>query len=355
MPATRKEVKTVWLALDYACNNRCQGCYAASSTFKSEPMAMEYALKVLGFAKALGARDCLMIGGEPTLYRNLSELMRQARPLGLEFKLVTNGRRLVALDYLTELKDAGLNHVSISVEGARPETHNRISNSSSFHQVMRAIENCAKLRMNFNTLFTIGPDNAGEIVESAKDLARMGVKHILYNVGLPSPGNQDVGGGAGSIHPQTAASKITEAYLQLKSLGIKVKFNMTIPLCLIETPMLEVMLEDGYISSGAHCHIFYGKGVVFEANGNVLPCTHFVGHPLLNLKTLGIQTAEEFIKLWYSESGLHGTFHEALWKYPHPKCQQDCKYWGECVGGCPFLWVHFDPNQVFGKQGEAQP
>ena len=53
MPATRKEVKTVWLALDYACNNRCQGCYAASSTFKSEPMAMEYALKVLGFAKAL--------------------------------------------------------------------------------------------------------------------------------------------------------------------------------------------------------------------------------------------------------------------------------------------------------------
>lgn len=351
MSSVRKEVKTVWLALDYACNNRCRGCYAASSSFKSQPMELEYALKVLGFAKALGAVDCLLIGGEPTLYRNLSELMLQARPLGLEFKLVTNGRKLSSMDYLTELRDAGLNHVSISVEGARAETHNRISRSSSFHEVMKAIENCLKLRMNFNTLFTIGLDNADEIVESAKNLVDMGVKHILYNVGLPSPGSLDAGDGAGLIHPQIAAVKIAGAYSELKRMGIKVKFNMTIPLCLIGDSILEAMLEDGYVSSGAHCHIFYGKGVVFEANGNVLPCTHFVGHPLLNLKTLEIQTAEEFVELWYSESGLHGTFHEALWKYPHSKCQKDCRYWGECVGGCPFLWVHFDPGQVFEQQG----
>ncbi len=342
-------INTFWLVLNYICNNRCFGCYAQGSNFTDQSMKFDYAFNIIKMMKEIGAKDCLFIGGEPTLYPDLKELIFLGKETGIEFKLVTNGRKLADFHYLKALIDVGLKHASISIEGANSETHNRITRTKSFDEVMKGIENGLSLGLSFNTLLTINKSNFNELVQLAEMLHNEGVKNILYNIGLPS---SDSGENIDEfvLSPNDAAKVIENTYLDLKTKGIKVKFFGTIPLCLFDQDLLEEMISTDHISNGVHCHIFYGTGVVFEPNGNVLPCTHFVGHPLFNLKDEDISDSEKFLEIWKGSKGIHGTFRSAIWQYPSEKCK-NCTYWGKCIGGCPFLWSYFNPDEIIGKKG----
>ena len=341
----RPKIKTFWLALGYGCNNRCRGCYAEDSGFAGEWMPLSRVTSIMGMMQSMGAKDCLLIGGEPTLYPQLQQLISEGSSRGIDMKIVTNGRKLASKTLLNGLISGGLRHASVSIEGADPKTHNKITRTKSYDQVVRAIGNLLATGLTFNTLMTISRLNYQEVVPLAEKLHEMGVKNILYNVGLPSCGSSSESSNSFSLSPVEVAGIMAEAYHKLSSQGIKAKFFATIPLCLFDKELLDEMVAQDWISKGVHCHIFYGSGVVFEPDGNVLPCTHFVKHPLFNMIDEGIQTADQFSEVWYGERGIHGAFREAIWKYPHSNCE-GCEHWGKCVGGCPFLWTHFDPMDI---------
>jgi len=337
-----QKIKTFWLVVDYVCNNRCLGCYASESLFIHNPIDFNYALRIVQIMSDLEAIDCLLIGGEPTLYKDLPRLIEKGTALGISFKLVTNGRRLADKHYLLNLKNAGLVHASISIEGTEA-THNQIAQTKSYHQSINAVENCISQGLSFNTLLTINQNNYRDIMQLASDLNNIGVKNILFNIGLPSCGSQNDDGYC--LPPTKTAIVIRNAYKAFKENSIKAKFLATIPLCLFSELELEEMVQDDYISDGAHCHIFYGSGVVFEPNGNVLPCTHFVAKPLFNMFQDNINSADDFKAIWFGKKGIHGDFKKAVWHFPHINCMQ-CKQWGKCVGGCPFLWLKYNPNEI---------
>ena len=346
----RTSINVGWLILNYKCNNRCSGCYAQNTNFIDQPMPFGGALKIMSMLKQMEIKNCLLIGGEPTLYNRLVDMLNAGRKYGLNLKLITNGRKLANKQYLLSLIKAGLKHACISVEGAAEKTHNSITKTKSFHEVVAGIQNCLSLGLPINTLFTISRYNFHEIVPLAEMMNELGVIDIMYNIGLPtpntkysSPDNDFV------LSPIEAAAIISGAFISLKTRGIRVKFYLTIPLCLIDPSILEEMIRDHYVSSGAYCHVFYGRGVAFEPNGNVLPCTHFANYSLFNMISDKIEDAEDFKKVWHSSKGIHGEFREAIWQYPHSNCK-DCRHWGKCVGGCPLLWTHFDPNEVIGRK-----
>ena len=109
------------------------------------------------------------------------------------------------------------------------------------------------------------------------------------------------------------------------------------------------MMAEGVIGRDYHCHIFYGTGAAFEPNGNVLPCTHFVNSPLFNAKGPDGRFAYKgrFDQEW--ENGIHKQFIETAWRYPTEHCKT-CSMWGKCFGGCPFLWMHFRPDDFIRKK-----
>lgn len=312
-------------------------------------MDFSLACNIVEWMGKLGAMDCLCIGGEPTLYPQLAELIRIGSNHRVDFKLVTNGRKLADTDYLTSLMEAGLKHASISIEGATAEGHNGITKTKSFDEVMQAIRNARDHELSFNTLLTVSWHTYEDIVPLATMLHEEGVQNILFNIGLPSPETPAHEVESFVIPPHQMATILTDAFFALKEKGIKVKYFATIPLCLFDKDIMDEMIALDYVSDGTHCHIYYGSGVAFEPDGNVLPCTHFVGHPLFNLRTEQISSAEEFATKWYGEEGIHGTFKEALWRYPHENCKE-CEHWGKCIGGCPFLWTHFNPQDIIGRK-----
>ena len=74
-----------------ACNFRCAYCYLADRTAGVDEMSREEIKDVIGQAKELGARKIIILGGEPSIYPHLIEMLRFLGSLGLEIEIFTNG------------------------------------------------------------------------------------------------------------------------------------------------------------------------------------------------------------------------------------------------------------------------
>lgn len=337
-------ITTFWLILGYDCQNRCGCCYAEGRAInQSKFMPTKYAKEILDMMHNVKATKCLLIGGEPTLHKHLSSIIAYANSLGIHTTLVTNGRKLSSRKYLQMLLDAGLSRVTISIEGSKAKIHNTITNSQSFDETLRGIQNCISVECPMGTLTTIQSMNSSDCSNVVKLLHQEGVKDIAFNCGIPSVSH----GGINSkyvLSPDRIAKTIEDIYLDASVNGIKTSFNVTIPLCLISSTVISQMIDKNVLGFG--CQMYTGKGIAFDPNGNVLPCTHFADYPL-STNHLGedesFTNKDKFVTNWESTSGTPAKFRQQLWRYPSLHCQS-CPYWGGCIGGCPLYWTLYDPR-----------
>lgn len=73
------------------CNFRCAYCYLEDRTAAAGEMSRQEIKEVILQAKELGARKIIILGGEPSIYPHLVEMLRFLGGLGLEIELFTNG------------------------------------------------------------------------------------------------------------------------------------------------------------------------------------------------------------------------------------------------------------------------
>ena len=74
-----------------ACNFRCVYCYQEYRTAGSDELTREEIKEVLLQAKELGARKIIILGGEPSIYPHLIEMLRFLGEQGFETEMFTNG------------------------------------------------------------------------------------------------------------------------------------------------------------------------------------------------------------------------------------------------------------------------
>ncbi len=73
------------------CNFRCSYCYVEEKSGCGEELAREEIKDVILQAKALGARKIIILGGEPSIYPHLVEMLRFIGNEGLKAEIFTNG------------------------------------------------------------------------------------------------------------------------------------------------------------------------------------------------------------------------------------------------------------------------
>src|SRR5690606_37941389 len=79
-------------------------------------------------ARELGAAQLGFSGGEPLVRQDLAELVKAERDLGFYTNLITSGIGLTE-KRITELSDAGLDHIQISFQAADEEVNNMLAGS----------------------------------------------------------------------------------------------------------------------------------------------------------------------------------------------------------------------------------
>lgn len=73
------------------CNFRCSYCYVPGSNECGNELSREEIKDVILQAKELGARKIIILGGEPSIYPHLVEMLRFLGQEGLEIEMFTNG------------------------------------------------------------------------------------------------------------------------------------------------------------------------------------------------------------------------------------------------------------------------
>jgi pyrroloquinoline quinone biosynthesis protein E len=124
----------LWLVaeLTYKCPLHCPFCsnpvdFAANQT---ELTTAEWC-RVLQEARALGAVQLGLTGGEPLSRPDLHELVAEARRLGFYSNLITSGIGLNETR-IRALKDAGLDHIQLSFQDSTRELNDFLSSTRTF-------------------------------------------------------------------------------------------------------------------------------------------------------------------------------------------------------------------------------
>ncbi len=128
----------VW-ELTLRCDHACTHCGSRAGVARDDELTTEEAVRVAGELADLGAREVVLIGGEAYLHDGFLDVVRALRARGVTPAMTTGGRGITA-ELARAMAEAGVSHVSVSIDGLEP-THDRMRNlRGSFAAGMAALE-----------------------------------------------------------------------------------------------------------------------------------------------------------------------------------------------------------------------
>ena len=148
IPPSENTFETVMVDVTHRCNMACANCYLPDRTVPDMDIArLEDCLAA--FPNRTNVR---IAGAEPTLRRDLPEIIDMVRRNGHRAVLLTNGLRLAKEAYVRELKDAGLRHVYVSLNGAdNDDWYHAIDGLRCAEKKISAVEHVVGNGMILNT------------------------------------------------------------------------------------------------------------------------------------------------------------------------------------------------------------
>ena len=151
----------IWLVTS-RCNLSCRHCYATRFPRKGELSEGE-ALDLIDQAAELGVRHIGFTGGEVFVRPDALRLMERAHQHGISTTVVTNSSFL-SDEVLEKLFEYQV-WVFLSLDGARPETHEKVRGPGTWEPVLAAARRMSKLGMRFSTIMAVNRLNVGEVAE----------------------------------------------------------------------------------------------------------------------------------------------------------------------------------------------
>ena len=144
-------IYAVW-EITLACDLACRHCGSRAGRDRPGELTTEECLDLVDQMADLGVQEVSLIGGEAYLREDWIEIIRRIRARGM-MALMTTGGRALSAERCREAKEAGLQSVSVSVDGLE-ETHDRLRGVKGSHRsAFEAFDNlrAAGLRVSANT------------------------------------------------------------------------------------------------------------------------------------------------------------------------------------------------------------
>jgi len=132
---------SVAIDLTYRCNLKCPYCYLnASERINSQDFPKAKIFNVIDELSKMDVISICLCGGEPTLHKDLLEIVEYVLSKKLSVNMVSNGT-LIIKEYASKLADAGIGTVQISLDGSKPEIMDSLRGNGTFNKALNAIQN----------------------------------------------------------------------------------------------------------------------------------------------------------------------------------------------------------------------
>ena len=175
-------LRRLQIEITTGCNLRCAGCQRtlgmAAGTWRNAHMPMSRFAAIL--ANAPPADTVILQGiGEPTLHPDLPALVAAARQCGKFHAISFNTNGLVREpEYYRALRDAGLNHVSVSVDSLDPATAELARGGTDCERLSAAVRALLSLWPAATLSIVLSRHNAGELPGLLRHLYGVGARYI---------------------------------------------------------------------------------------------------------------------------------------------------------------------------------
>jgi Fe-coproporphyrin III synthase len=155
----------VFWNLSDRCNLACAHCYSRSGPDceTEEELSTAEALGLIEDLAGMGVPLILFSGGEPLLREDIWELARSAERHGIRTALSTNGT-LITAEVAEKIRDSGIGYAGISLDGARPETHDAFRGlRGAFERSIEGFARCREAGVRTGLRVTLTRENIDEL------------------------------------------------------------------------------------------------------------------------------------------------------------------------------------------------
>jgi len=173
--------QVVW-DVTYACNLRCQHCYASAGKVGQDELSHEEAMRLVDELGRMGVCVLAFSGGEPLVRKDVLELSRKASEEGMYVSMATNGT-LITESKAKEMKENGVSYLQISLDGAEPATHDGFRGiPGAFEKTIEGIKNSVREGFFVSVATTATKQNLSELPRIIDLCDELGVNWLMaYN------------------------------------------------------------------------------------------------------------------------------------------------------------------------------
>lgn len=170
----------------HKCNLSCKHCYSNAGTAPQKELATKEALEVVDQLADFGVTALAFSGGEPLSRKDFFEVASHAVKRGLYVSVATNGT-LLTKENVKKLKQAKINYVEVSIDGATAQTHDSFRGvPGAFDKAVAGLKNCVEADLCACIATTATKSNIAEM-PGILDLAEeIGAERFTYFNFIPT-------------------------------------------------------------------------------------------------------------------------------------------------------------------------
>jgi pyruvate-formate lyase-activating enzyme len=174
------------LWIGQTCNLRCHFCYFLDKIMdRNHPEHDFFELeKLKAMCKTLvdvyGNNSVDIQGGEPTIYRYITQLIQYCNEIGLKPTLITNGQVLANPEKCRQLKEAGVYDLLISVHGLEQRYDKIVVVNGAAAKLQKAIDNVAAAGIPFRFNCVLCTEALPDLLGVAKLAVAKGARAVNF-------------------------------------------------------------------------------------------------------------------------------------------------------------------------------
>lgn len=248
------------LVVTINCNFRCQTCtfdWPYWTPEKKKDPSLEVCKHWIKEMADFGVKEIEIGGGEVTLRRDLPDMIDAVHSYGMKCGITTNGWLIGG----GQVPFPKVDSMEISIDGAKPETHDKIRRiKGSFDKAVKTVK-MAKERCLVHINFVVQTDNYLEMADYCKLAKELGVKASFIPVSLDLAAQPHMSESLVQFDPALLKRQIEES--------LKTGVVLNSPASLENFYTRE---EKGHFAQ--KCLAPYRCVLIFN-NGDVYPCGNF--------------------------------------------------------------------------------
>jgi PqqA peptide cyclase len=314
-PAVARPGPPLWLLfeLTYKCPLHCVFCYNPTDfTRTGAELTTGDWIRVLREARALGAVQLGLSGGEPLVRDDLELIVAEAHTLGYYTNLITSGVGLTEAR-LQVLKRAGLDHIQLSFQDSTREMNDFLSSTRTFElksKVARLIKQYDYPMVLNVVLHRLNIDHVEEILDMAE---QMGADYVEL-------ANTQYYGWAARNRDRLLPSREQLRRAEEATQRFRAKVGQRIRIFFV--------VPDYFERRPKPC--MNGLGSIFltiTPDGTALPCHAARMLPGIDFPSVRTASVES---VWYDSAGFNHFRGDSWMKEPCRSCPEKTKDFGGC-------------------------